>query len=268
MKLDKKVAIVTGASSGIGKAIAELFAKEGAMVVASDINKEGLNSLVNEIKAAGGNALAVKADVSLEKDVNAMVDKAVEAYGTVDILVNNAGIMDGMEPIGEISTERFDRVFAINTKSVMLASRKVIPIFLAKGKGVIVNNVSAAGVLGSRGGAAYTGSKHAVIGLTKNTAFMYADKGIRANAIATGAVATNIASTMTNMSRYGAAKCGIGMPLNPRMGQPAEIANVALFLASDEASFVLCLMRVSILKMIVKLHFCSNREQSVLHSIR
>ncbi len=238
MRLDGKVAIVTGAASGMGKAIAILYAKEGSNVVASDINFEGAKATVEEIKAAGGTALAVKTDVSSEEDVNALVDKAVEIYGTVDILVNNAGIMDGMEPIGEISTERYDRVFAINTKSVMFACRKVMPIFLAKGKGVIVNNVSAAGVQGARGGAAYTGSKHAVIGLTKNTAFMYAQKGIRANAIATGAVATNIGTTMTNMSKLGAERQALGMPLNPRIGQPIDIAKVALFLASEESNFV------------------------------
>ncbi len=238
MKLDRKVAIVTGAASGMGKAIAILFAKEGAKVAVSDINLDGAKETVKEIESSGGIAFAIKTDVASENDVDELVDKTVETYGTVDILVNNAGIMDGFEPIGEISTKKFDRILAINTKSIMLASRKVMPIFLAKGKGVIVNNASAAGVFGGRGGAAYTASKHAAIGLTKNTAFMYADKGIRANAIATGAVATNIAASMTNISQLGAARQGIGMPLNPRIGQPEEIANVALFLASDDSGFV------------------------------
>ena len=238
MKLADKVAIVTGAASGMGKVIAVLFAKEGAKVVVSDINLEGAMATVNEIEANGGTALAVKTNVASEEDVNALVDKTVETYGTVDILINNAGIMDGFEPIGEISTERFDRVLAVNAKSIMFTSRKVIPIFLDKGKGVIVNNTSVAGLYGTRGGAAYTASKHAAIGLTKNTAFMYAQKGIRVNAIAPGGVETNIASSMTNLSEFGAERQGLGMPLNPRFGQPEEIATVALFLGSDDSSFV------------------------------
>ncbi|WP_075981284.1 SDR family oxidoreductase [Bacillus massilinigeriensis] len=238
MRLEGKVAIVTGAASGMGKAIAELYAKEGAKVVASDLNFEGVKAVVEGIEANGGTAIAVEANVASEESVNALVDKTVEVYGTVDILVNNAGIMDGMEPIGEISTERFDRVLAVNTKSIMLSSRKVMPLFLEKGYGVIVNNVSVAGIRGARGGAAYTASKHAAIGLTKNTAFMYADKGIRANAIATGGVETNIGSTMTNLSEYGMGRTGVGMQTNPRMGKPEDIARVALFLASDESSFV------------------------------
>ncbi|MBB6452418.1 NAD(P)-dependent dehydrogenase (short-subunit alcohol dehydrogenase family) [Salirhabdus euzebyi] len=238
MRLEGKVAIVTGAASGMGKAIAILYAKEGAKVVASDINLDGVKETVKEIEENGGTGLAVKTNVASEEEVNTLVDQTVEAFGTVDILVNNAGIMDGFEPIGEISTDRFERVLAINTTSIMLASRKVMPIFLEKGYGVIVNNTSAAGVQGARGGAAYTASKHAAIGLTKNTAYMYAQKGIRANAIATGAVETNIASSMTNISEFGAARQGVGMPLNPRFGKPIDIANVALFLASDESSFV------------------------------
>jgi short chain dehydrogenase. len=134
-KLDGKVAIVTGAASGMGKAIAKLFAKEGAKVTVSDINEEGAKETVREIEADGGTAIAVKTNVASEEDVNHLVDKTVETFGTVDILVNNAGIMDGMEPVGEISTERWDRVINVNLKSVMLTSRKTIPIFLEKGKG-------------------------------------------------------------------------------------------------------------------------------------
>jgi len=237
-KLDGKVAIVTGAASGMGKAIANLYAQEGAKVVVSDLNLEGAQETVKEIEANGGSALAIQTNVASEEDVNTLVDTTVSTYGTVDILVNNAGIMDGFEPIGEINNDRFDRVIAVNTKSVMYTSRKVMPIFLEKGKGSIVNVASVAGICGSRGGAAYTASKHAVIGLTKNTAYMYAQKGIRANAIAPGGVATNIASSMTNVSAFGAERQGLGNATNPRFGQPEEVAKVALFLGSDDSSFV------------------------------
>ncbi|MGM9945010.1 MAG: SDR family NAD(P)-dependent oxidoreductase, partial [Lysinibacillus sp.] len=158
-KLDGKVAIVTGAASGMGKAIAVLYGQEGAKVVVSDLNLDGANETVKEIEANGGTAIAVQTNVASEEDVNTLVDTTVDTYGTVDILVNNAGIMDGFEPIGDISTERFDRVIAVNTKSVMFTSRKVMPIFLEKGKGSIVNVASVAGLYGSRGGAAYTASK-------------------------------------------------------------------------------------------------------------
>jgi len=233
-----KVAIITGASSGMGKAMAELFAKKGAKVVACDINYEALESVVSAIRETGAEIIGVKTNVASEEDISVLVDTAVETFGTVDILVNNAGIMDGVEPVGEIETERYRRVMAVNTDSVIFASRKVMPIFLEKGAGVIVNNVSAAGVAGCRGGAAYTASKHAVIGITKNTAFMYAPNGIRCNAIATGAVKTGIAATMTNVSKFGGARQYAGLPLNPRIADAIEVAEVALFLASDEASFV------------------------------
>jgi NAD(P)-dependent dehydrogenase (short-subunit alcohol dehydrogenase family) len=156
----------------------------------------------------------------------------------VDILVNNAGIMDNMEPAGEITDQQWDRVFAINTTSVMRATRKVVPIFLAKGGGVIINIASVGGLFGKVAGSTYTASKHAVVGFTKSTAYMYATKGIRCNAIAPGAVATNIGSTMTNIDKFGAERTGLYLPLNPRVGQPEEIAGLALFLASDDAILV------------------------------
>ena len=133
-KLDGKVAIVTGAASGMGKAIANLYAQEGAKVVVSDLNLEGAQETVKEIEANGGSAFAIQTNVAFEEDVNTLVDSTVSTYGTVDILVNNAGIMDGFEPIGEIENDRFDRVIAVNTKSVMYTSRKVMPIFLEKGR--------------------------------------------------------------------------------------------------------------------------------------
>ncbi|MBV6716438.1 SDR family oxidoreductase [Paenibacillus chitinolyticus] len=238
MRLEGKVAVVTGAASGMGKAIAELYANEGAKVVVSDLNVEGAEAVASGIKANGGEATAVKTNVADLNDIHAMIDTAVTKYGTLDILVNNAGIMDNMAAAGDVDDERWDLIFDINTKGVMRAIRSSIPIFLEKGKGVIINTASTGGFSGAHAGAAYTASKHAVIGLTKNTAFMYAQKGIRCNAIAPGATMTNIASTITNVNEFGASRTKVTQGVIPRVGQAEEIAQVALFLASDESSFV------------------------------
>lgn len=238
MKLQNKVAIITGAASGMGKETAILYAQEGAKVVVSDLNLEGANATVEAIKAAGGEAFAVKTNVASLEDINTLIDTTVEKYGTVDILVNNAGIMDNFEPAGEVEDERWERIFAINTTSVMRATRKVLPIFMEKQSGVIINIASAGGLQGARAGAAYTASKHAVVGITKNTGFMYAKEGIRCVAIAPGGVETNISASMTGVSQYGMGRSQAGLAINPRIGKPAEIAQVALFLASDDASFV------------------------------
>lgn len=238
MRLDGQVAVVTGAASGMGKAIAELYAREGAKVIVSDINAEGAELVASAIVEEGGIAKAVKTNVADLQEIEALIDTAVAEYGTVDILVNNAGIMDNFEAAGDIEDDRWERIFAINTTSVMRATRKVMPIFLEKQKGVIINVASVGGLFGARAGATYAASKHAVIGFTKNTGFMYAQQGIRCNAIAPGGVETNISASMTNVNEFGIGRTQPGMALNPRMGKSEEIAKVALFLASDESSFV------------------------------
>lgn len=238
MKLKDKVAIVTGAASGMGKAIAKLYAKEGAKVIVSDLNLEGAEAVVKEITENNGVAKAVQVNVAKQEDINHMIDTAVQEYGTLDILVNNAGIMDGFEPVGDILDERWDLIFDVNTKGVMRAIRKALPIFLEKESGVIINTASTGGLNGAHAGATYGASKHAVIGLTKNTGYMYAQKGIRCNAIAPGGVATNIGSSMQNINEFGMERTKAVQAVMPRMGQPEEIAKVALFLASDDASFV------------------------------
>lgn len=238
MRLEGKVAVVTGAASGMGKAIAELYAKEGAKVVVSDLNLEGAEAVASGIRANGGEAIAIKTNVGNLEDINAMIDTAVNEFGTLDILVNNAGIMDNMAAAGDVNDEKWDLVFDVNTKGVMRAIRKAIPIFLEKGKGVIVNTASTGGFSGAHAGVAYTASKHAVIGITKNTGFMYAQKGIRCNAIAPGATITNISASMSNWDEFGASRTKVTQGVIPRAGQPEEIAQVALFLASDESSFV------------------------------
>jgi NAD(P)-dependent dehydrogenase (short-subunit alcohol dehydrogenase family) len=238
MKLKDKIAVVTGAGSGMGKSIAIVYASEGARVVVSDINEASANATVDEIKSTGGEAIAVLANVAKEKDIQNLIDTAVQTFGTLDILVNNAGIMDNFEPAGDIEDDQWERIFAVNTTSVMRATRKVLPIFLEKQQGVIINIASNGGIQGARAGAAYTASKHAVVGFTKNTGFMYAQKGIRCNAIAPGSVETNIVSSMTRINEFGMGRVRPGLGINPRLGKPDEIAKVALFLASKDSSFV------------------------------
>ncbi|MCX6727147.1 MAG: SDR family oxidoreductase [Candidatus Shapirobacteria bacterium] len=238
MKLENKVAIVTGAASGIGKAIAIIYAKEGAKVVVADINIEAAQAVVSEITADNGAATAIVADVAKQTDVDNLIDTTVKTYGTLDILVNNAGIMDNFVPAGDLTDELWEKVFGVNVTGPMRTIRKAMPIFLAKKKGVIVNTASIGGLQGSRAGAAYTASKFAVVGLTKNIGFQYALSGIRCNAIAPGGVNTNIGKTINNPDKFGMERATSGSANNPRMGEPMEIANVALFLASDDSSFV------------------------------
>lgn len=239
MKLKDKVAVVTGGASGMGKAIVELFVKEGAKVVCADYNFEGAEDVVNELnKEYPGFAVAIKADVSVQEENEAMIDKAVEEFGKLDILVNNAGIMDGFEPVSRTEVDRFKKILEVNTHSVFYSMRKAIPIFEEQGHGVIVNNASIAGLVGAHAGVSYTASKHAIIGMTKNTGFSYADKNIRCNAIGTGGVNTNIGSTMGKIDPEAYAYIEAGNTGNIRLAESEEIARVALFLASDDSSFV------------------------------
>lgn len=235
MKLDGKVAIVTGAASGVGKAIAELYAKEGAKVVICDLNKEAAEAAANEI---GDHALAVEANVSKEEDIQNLFEQTLKKFGTVDIIVNNAGIMDNFVPVGDITDDLWDRVISVNLTSMMRMMRKAVNIYLEKGSGVILNVTSAAGLFGSRAGVAYTASKHAVVGITKNVAFQYAEKGIRCNAIAPGGINTNIGTTMNAPDPFGMERVMSGAGNNPRNGDPEEIATVALFFASDDSKYV------------------------------
>src|SRR5690625_220423 len=238
MRLQDKVAIVTGAASGMGKAMALRFAAEGAKVVAVDLNLAGVQDVVKEIEATDGIAKAMSVNVAKREDVENMIDTAVETYGTLDVLVNNAGIMDKMEPVGDVEDDNWNLILDVNVKGVMMAMRKAMPVFLEKKSGVIINTASTGGLNGAHAGATYTASKHAVVGLTKNTAFMYAENGIRCNAIAPGAVETNIMAGITDVHEFGAGRTGRTHAAVPRAGQPEEIADVALFLASDDSRFV------------------------------
>jgi NAD(P)-dependent dehydrogenase (short-subunit alcohol dehydrogenase family) len=237
MKLDGKVALVTGAGSGIGRAIVTLFLEEGAQVVGADLYPTGLETLAEETRQAGHTALTtVTGDVSSRADAENMVNTAVSTYGTIDIVVNNAGIMDEFVPVGAVDDALWQQVLGVNLNGPMYICRKALETMLPREKGVIVNVASVGGLFGGRAGVSYTVSKHGVIGLTRSIAYQYATKGIRCNAIAPGGVATNISVRQPDMLGYERLQTTLGM--NVRTGQADELARVALFLASDDSSFV------------------------------
>ncbi len=240
MNLKDKVAIVTGASSGMGKEIAYYYAKEGAKVLAVARRAERLNQLVADTKDFPGQIIAFSADLGIKENIEDMVEEAIRVFGKLDILVNNAGMMDDMSPVGEATEEMYDKVMNLNTKSLFLAMSKAVKYFESADGGIIVNIASIGGLKGGIAGAVYTASKHAVVGLTKNTGYMYAKKNIRCNAICPGAIKTEIGQSefMKKINMNGAQLAGVGQALNPRNGEPSEVAKVAVFLASDEASFV------------------------------
>jgi NAD(P)-dependent dehydrogenase (short-subunit alcohol dehydrogenase family) len=239
-KLENKVSVITGAGSGMGKEIALLFAAEGSKVIATDIDQKRLDALKIEIKEKGGEVTTLISNIAKEEDIENMISVAVSTYGTLDILVNNAGIMDHFAPVAELENAMWEKVMKVNVDGPFKAMRSALKIFLKKGNGVIVNIASIGGLNAARAGAAYTASKHAVIGLTKNTGYMYSKSGIRCNAIAPGAVNTNIGDTIdfSKITPLVNERIMPGMALNPRTGEPSEIAKVALFLASEDSSFV------------------------------
>jgi NAD(P)-dependent dehydrogenase (short-subunit alcohol dehydrogenase family) len=239
-KIENKVAIITGAASGIGKATAILFAAEGYKVIATDINQQKLDELQQEVIKSGGTITTVIANIAISDDIDKMFTKAIENYGTVDVLINNAGIMDDFSPAGDVDEVMLQKVINVNLIGPFLAIKKAVNIMATKGTGSIINIASIAGICGARAGAAYSTSKHGLIGLSKNTAFMYAKKGIRCNVIAPGGVETNIGESefMKKSNNSALEMIQPGIVLNPRMGQPIEIANATLFLASEEASYV------------------------------
>lgn len=240
MQLAEKAIVITGGGSGIGRSMAVLFASEGANVVIADWHKDDLDSAAQEITDAGGKAVAMTADVSKQADCEAMIDKAIEAFGRIDVLVNNAGVMDINQAVGELDLEIWRRVMSINVDGPMYAMRRAVPLMLAQDHGVILNTASVAGLGGGAAGAAYTASKHALIGLTKNTAWIYAKRGVRCNAIAAGAVQTNITQSvdMAKMDPGGSARAQEYYALIPGTLEPLDIAQLGLYLVSDASRLV------------------------------
>ncbi len=233
MRLEGKVAIVTGATSGMGRATAYLFAKEGAKVVVTGRNEARAKEVVDNIKADGGEAIYLLGDASDLAFADEIVNKTVEAYGTIDILVNNAGMLS-MSSLEAVGMEEWDKVFRVNVDSALRLAQLVAPIMKAKGKGVIVNVASVASFAAHHGFAPYISSKHAMAGLSKSMAWELGPE-IRVNAIAPGAIHTAMVDSIGGPSVLQ----GMidGCPLK-RVGQPDDIATVALFLATDDSAFI------------------------------
>lgn len=238
MKLNSKSVVVTGASSGMGKAIVERFVREGASVIAVARRLDRLEELARSLQGAPGRVIPFAGDVSREEDINSAIQRAVDEFGGLDILVNNAGVMDDMSPIGDVKNEKIEQVFAVNLFGPMYAMRKAVQIFREQGRGGNIINVASLGALRTVAGAVYNASKAALISLTKNTAFMYLPEGIRCNAIAPGGIATEISTSMgmPNMAGYGRVKQVLAAA--PAPGSAEQIASAALFLASDDSSYV------------------------------
>lgn len=236
-RLQDKVAIITGGNSGVGAATALLFAKEGAKVVITARRQPQLDEVAAKIREAGGEVLPVVSDISKKGDADAVVAKAVEAYGKVDILVNNAGVLEeGLKPIDRVNDDDLDRILDINTKGTMYCMRAATVEMSKNGSGSIVNVASVAGVMGC-GGAAYVSSKAAIIGVTKHTALRFAGTGIRCNAVCPGTIVTPMVAGMNpaNMDAdmFGQMAKHSDLKVQPCM--PEDVANILLFLASDES---------------------------------
>ena len=234
--LSGKVAIVTGGSSGIGKATAIAFAREGAkVVVASRREKEGQET-VKQVQSAGSEGFFIKTDVSKETDVSAMVEKTIATYGHLDYAFNNAGIEQIPTPLVEQTEETFDQVMDINVKGVWLCMKHQIPQMLVSGGGAIVNMSSISGMIGASGLPIYVASKHAVLGLTKSVALEYAKEGIRINAVCPGMIETDLLDRA--FANQEVKERLIAMHPIGRVGTPEEIAEAVVWLCSDKASFV------------------------------
>ncbi|MDD7642848.1 MAG: SDR family NAD(P)-dependent oxidoreductase [bacterium] len=236
-RLQDKVAIITGGNSGVGAATALLFAKEGAKVVITARRQPQLDEVAAKIREAGGEVLPVVSDISKKGDADAVVAKAVEAYGKVDILVNNAGVLEeGLKPIDRVNDDDLDRILDINTKGTMYCMRAATVEMSKAGKGSIVNVASVAGVMGC-GGAAYVSSKAAIIGVTKHTALRFAGTGIRCNAVCPGTIVTPMVASMNpanlDADMFGQMAKHSDLKVPPCM--PEDVANILLFLASDES---------------------------------
>ena len=233
-----KVAFVTGAASGIGRAAALAFAREGASVIAADVSEEANQETARLIQKEGGRAIAVRCDVTRTENVKAALAKAVEVFGRLDFAFNNAGVEPkNLAATAELEEEEWNRIIDINLLGVFLCMKHEIPLILKQGGGAIVNTSSGAGVIGIKGSPAYTAAKHGVIGLTRAAALDYAAQNIRVNAVCPGYIDTPMMSRYTGDTPQGRAKMIAEEPVG-RMGKPEEIAAAVMWLCSDAAAFM------------------------------
>lgn len=236
MRFEGRTAFVTGAGSGMGRAMARAFAREGAQVVAVDVRGDAARETVADV-AGGSFALAL--DVTDPAAVEVAVADAVERTGGIDVLCNNAGVLDGYTPAGETSVELWQQVLSVNLTGPFLLARLLAPHMAARGGGAIVNTASVSSFVAGGGGAAYTASKHGLLGLTRQLAFDYGRKGVRVNAICPGAVATEMTASLRVPSEANAhVDAQIAATPAGRWAEPEEIAELALYLASEQASFL------------------------------
>lgn len=233
-----KGALITGAASGIGKAAAFVFAREGARVTLVDINGHGVEDTARAVRAAGGEATAVQADVSYSEGVARAMQVAQEVYGPVLLAFNNAGVEGAFSPLVEHPDDEFDRTMRINLKGIWLCMKAQIPPMVERRSGNIVNMASALGMVGTLNQPAYVASKHAVVGLTKAVALEYVDKGIRVNCVCPGLIATPLVLDRAIKGDPELEKLWLASEPIGRFGTPEEVAEAALWLCSDAASFV------------------------------
>jgi len=234
---DGKVALVTGGGTGIGRATAIAFAREGARVVIGNRSSEAGEAVVKAIQDAGGEASFLRTDVSSEEDVKALIEHAVATYGRLDVAFNNAGIGGAAGPLADQSSDNYDKVMGINVKGVWMSMKYEIRQMLKTGGGAIVNNSSVGGLLGFAGVSIYSASKHAVMGLTKSAALEYSAHGVRVNAVNPAVIRTPMAEGLAKM-RKGKPDDFAAMHPIGRIGEPGEVAEAVLWLCSDKASFV------------------------------
>ncbi len=232
-----RVALVTGAASGIGRATAIAFAREGASVVVADVDRTGGDETVRAINALDGKAIYIACDVSKANEIESLIERTVSTFGRLDYAFNNAGVEGLTAPVADCSLENWEQTIKVNLRGVLLCMKYEIQQMLKQGAGAIVNCSSIAGMIGFPGIPAYVASKHGVIGLTKNAALEYAEKKIRVNAVCPGVIRTPMIDRFTKSDPKAYAQLVAAEPI-ARIGEPEEIAEAVLWLCSDKSSFV------------------------------